>query len=320
MNDEMAVAADPESPRGTEVFECRTLVRSYVHLRVREPGLQARLLASLSDQGQTSPIVVVRDAEGRAVLIDGYRRVHALERLGKDTVIAIVLGLSEADALVYCHRLETSRRRSAMEDGWLLRELHAQGPKLNEIGRALGRTASWVSRRLGLVRALPESAEEAVRRGVVPPHGAMKSLVPLARANRTHCEQLIQHLGAERVTTREIAQLYAAWRSGDREQKERIVSAPRLFLRAARVVAPAEPHDEIGWLVRQLGIASEALARAGESLERATFVDPRVARNARVRRAWWPVSIAWEALRGKLEEEEKNAGPGDASCDLAATE
>ena len=40
-----------------------------------------------------------------------------------------------------------------------------------------------MSRRMALVSALPESAEEAVRSGWVPPHAAMKSLVPLARAN-----------------------------------------------------------------------------------------------------------------------------------------
>jgi ParB-like chromosome segregation protein Spo0J len=316
MDDELEVVADPDTMRGTELIECRRLVKPYTHLRVHEPRVELRLLASISEQGQTSPVIVVRDAEGRRVLIDGYRRVHALERLGRDTVIAIVLGLREADALAYCHRLETSRRRSAMEEGWLLRELGAHGPKLDELGRALGRTASWVSRRMGLVRALPENAEKAVRRGVIPPHGAMKSLVPLARANRTHCEQLVDHLGTEPVTTRQIAHLYAAWRSGDREQRERIVSAPRLFLRASEAVAPSEPRDEIGRLVRELEAAGEALARAEESFERAERFAARVTRHVRVRRAFGSVSVAWDALKGKMDE--GNAGPGDTGCDLAA--
>lgn len=307
MDEAAARTIEPATMRGTVTLECRTLVKTYAHLRVCDPSAHARLSASLCEQGQTSPVIVVRDADGQAVLIDGYRRVTALERLGHDTVSALVLGLSEADALVYCHRLETSRRRSVLEDGWLVRALHQQGPSLHAIGRALGRSASWVSRRLGLVRVLPASVEEAVRRGVVPPHGAMKSLVPLARANTTQCERLIQALGGERLTTRQMATLYAAWRSGDREQKERIAQAPLLLLRAVEVTRAPEPRDEVGWLIRELGAASEALTRAHESLARAVEVDPRVAVTARVRRALGPVATAWEALRSTMEE--PDAGP-----------
>ena len=317
MDDAFATPTDRDTTRGTVTLECRVLVMSYAHLRVREPAAQARLSASLAEAGQLGPIIVVRDAQGRVVLIDGYRRVHALQRLGRDTVVAIVLGLSEADALVYCHRQETSRRRSAVEDGWLLRELQEQGSSLHAIGQALGRSPSWVSRRIGLVRALPERVEETVRRGMVPPDGAMKSLVPLARANRIHCERLMAQLGATRITTRQLAHLYAAWRGGDSEQRERIVSAPLLFLRAAQVVG-TEPKDEIGWLVRELGVAGAALAKVGESLRRATEVDAGAGHTRRVRRAWRPVAAAWDMLRTQVEEQD-DAGPGHPGRDLATT-
>ena len=49
---------------------------------------QRRLLASLADGGQQTPIVVVA-SEGQAdryVVIDGYKRIAALEQLGRDTV------------------------------------------------------------------------------------------------------------------------------------------------------------------------------------------------------------------------------------------
>jgi ParB family transcriptional regulator, chromosome partitioning protein len=307
--------AEPETRAGTITLECRALQLTYAHLRIRDPGAEARLSASMAEAGQTSPVIVVHDAEDRAVLLDGYRRVRALVRLGQDTVSAVALGLSEADALVYCHRQETSRRRSCVEEGWLVRELHGQGPTLQVIGLALGRTPSWVSRRMGLVCALPESVEEAVRRGLVPPHGAMKSLVPLARANKAHCEQLVGALGKGRITTRQVAQLYAAWRAGDGEQRERIVGAPRLFLRAVEASAP-EPGDELGWLLQKLGVAGEALTRAVECFERAAAVDAQVVTSARVRRAIRPLKEAWEGLQIRMEED--HARPRHAGCDLAA--
>jgi len=320
MDEPRPIAADvepePETRPGTVTLECRRLRMTYAHLRIRDVGAEARLLSSMAEVGQSSPVMVVHDAEGCPVLIDGYRRVRVLGRLGQDTVIAVALGLREADALAYCHRQETSRRRSIVEEGWLLRELSGQGAMLSAIGLLLGRSPSWVSRRMALVSALPESVQEAVRRGRVSPHGAMKSLVPLARANKTDCERLIQALGDGRVTTREIAHLYAAWRAGDEALKERIVGAPRLFLRAAAASAP-EPGDESGWLVQKLGVASEALTRAGESLERAAAVDASVVTSARVRRAHRRLRAAWEALHTRMEGD--GAGPRHAGSHLAVT-
>jgi ParB family transcriptional regulator, chromosome partitioning protein len=307
--------AEPATRPGTIRVECRALRLVYAHLRVRDPPAEARLCASMAEAGQTSPVIVVHDVEGCPVLIDGYRRVRALVRLGRDMATAVAMGLSEADALVYSHRQETSRRRSIVEEGWLLRELQGQGLTLSALGQSLGRTPSWVSRRMALVSALPASVEEAVRRGDVPPHGAMKSLVPLARANAAHCEHLVQALGEGRLTTRQLAHLYAAWRAGDGEQRERIVGAPRLFLRAIAASAP-EIGDEVGWLVQKLGAASEALARAGESLERAASVNAEVVTSPRVRRALRPVRAAWESLHTRLEE--GDAGPRHADCDLEA--
>jgi ParB family chromosome partitioning protein len=306
---------EPAPPPGTITLECRALVLRYVGLRIRDAGAEARLAAWMAEAGQTSPVIVVYDADGRPVLLDGYRRVRALVQLGNDTVIAIGLGLSEADGLVYCHRQETSRRRSVVEEGWLVRELLGQGPTLRAIGVALGRTSSWVSRRMALVSALPESAEEAVRSGWVPAHAAMRSLVPLARANRSHCEQLVKALGKERVTTRQMAALYAAWRAGDGEVRERLASAPRLFLRAVEASAP-EPGDEIGWLIQKLGVAGDALTRTGDGLERAASADASVMKSARVRRAIRAMRAAWEALH--LQMEAYDAGSRHADCDLAA--
>ena len=60
-------------------LEFHQLDRRWEHLRVRHPARQRRLLASLADSGQQTPIVVVA-AEGqvdRYVVIDGYKRIAA---------------------------------------------------------------------------------------------------------------------------------------------------------------------------------------------------------------------------------------------------
>jgi hypothetical protein len=83
------------------------------------------VLASIAQVGQQLPIVVVRDAQV-PVVVDGYKRVRALRRLRHDTVVAIAWELSEADALVLERLLRAGSADSAIEQGWLLREMGAR--------------------------------------------------------------------------------------------------------------------------------------------------------------------------------------------------
>lgn len=305
--DALAAALDmaPESAspcRGTLDIELRCLDRSYAHLRVLDPRVRARLCASLSLEGQRHPVLVVGRELGRYVLIDGYHRVDGLVRLGHDTVKALLLDMSEPEALSYCHRMQSAVQRSALEDGWLVAELHQQGQSLAQIGQALNRSTSWVSRRLGLARALPEKASAVVRRGAIPAHGAMKSLVPLARANKVHCERLCEQLGDARLSTRQIGQIYAAYRAGDVEQRERIANAPLLFLEAKRAITRLEPDGAAGALVHALDAASLSLQRAADSARRAWRLEPPSLSNAAVERAGARCTHAYEELVRHLEE------------------
>ena len=82
-------------------LEFHQLDRRWEHLRGGAPS-GGRLLASLADSGQQTPIVVVA-VEGEAdryVVIDGYKRIAALEQLGQDTVEAVVWPISEAAAVL----------------------------------------------------------------------------------------------------------------------------------------------------------------------------------------------------------------------------
>lgn len=305
--DALPAALEPAPPsasprHGPIDVELRCLERSYAHLRVLDPRVQARLSASLSLEGQRHPVLVVRREVARYVLIDGYHRVDGLARLGRDTVVALVLAMSEPEALSYCHRMQSAGHRSALEDGWLVAELHQRGQSLTQIGQGLDRSVSWVSRRLGLSRALPEKASAVVRRGGVPAHGAMKSLVPLARANEVHCERLCDQLGEARLSTRQLGQIYAAYRAGDAEQRERIANAPLLWLEAKRAITRPEPDGAAGALVRALEAASLSLQRAADSARRAWRLDPPSLSNAAVERAGARCTHAYEALVRHLEE------------------
>ena len=83
------------------------------------------MLASLAESGQQTPIVVVvsQDNRDRYLVIDGHKRVAALELLGRDTVEATLWPMSEAEALLLSNLLRSGPRESALEQGWLLAEM-----------------------------------------------------------------------------------------------------------------------------------------------------------------------------------------------------
>jgi len=119
---------------------------------------QRRLLASLAEARRRRRIVCAATGEAdRYLVIDGYKRIAALQQLGRDTVEAVVWPMSEAEALLLDRSLRLSEQETALEQGWLLQELEQRfGYGLDELARRFDRSVSWVSRRLALVELLPE--------------------------------------------------------------------------------------------------------------------------------------------------------------------
>lgn len=218
-------------------LEFHQLDRRWEHLRVRHPGRQRRLLASLAESGQQMPIVVVgsQGEPERYLVIDGYKRIIALQQLGRDTVEAVVWPMSEAAALLLDRSLRFSEQETALEQGWLLAELEQRfGYGLDELARRFDRSVSWVSRRLALVELLPESIQQQVREGNIAAHAAMKFLVPVARISFEDCERMAAIFVRHHCDTRQAGELYAAWRKGSSLTRKRILSEPELFFKTQR--------------------------------------------------------------------------------------
>jgi ParB-like chromosome segregation protein Spo0J len=267
-------------------------------LRIHDGEQRRRMIGSVAEIGQQVPVIVVRDAE-RLVLIDGYLRVEALRRLHHDTVTATAWPLTEIDALVH-HRHLAITKRGAIEDAWLLGRLREHGLTMDDLARRLCRSKSWVSRRLGLLDTLAATAQERVRMGAVPPQAAMKYLVPLARANKRQCEQLLAGLGDMQVSVRELGALYTAWKRADRAGKQRIVAEPLLFLRALSATT-TDTDDESPSLHKDLTTLAAIAWRAGRRVRDGGRFP------AELTRAWRAASEAFAALGAAIEE--IHAGP-----------
>ena len=225
-------------------LEFHQLDQRWAHLRVRHPARQRRLLASLAESGQQTPIVVVAaDSQAdRYVVIDGYKRIAALEQLGRDTVEAVVWPMSEAAAVLLDRSLRLSGHETALEVGWLLAELEQRfGYGFEELARRFDRSVSWVSRRLALVEVLPEAIQQQVREGKILAQVALKFLVPVARQSLEDCQRMAAIFALHHCDTREAGQLYAAWRKGSPAIRKRILDDPELFFKAQRQTQEKAP-------------------------------------------------------------------------------
>lgn len=267
-------------------LEFHQLDRRWEHLRVRHLGRQRRLLASLAESGQQTPIVVVA-AEGqpdRYVVIDGYKRILALEQLSRDTVEAVVWPMSEAAAVLLDRSLRLSEHETALEVGWLLAELERRFDYgLDELARRFDRSVSWVSRRLALVEVLPEAIQQQVREGKILAQVALKFLVPVARQSLEDCQRMATIFAQHHCDTREAGQLYAAWRKGSPAIRKRILDDPGLFLKTQRQAQEKVPAGVGAELLRDLEMVVAIVNRAQRRLTgaAATELDSQQSRAAR---------------------------------------
>jgi ParB family transcriptional regulator, chromosome partitioning protein len=266
-------------------LEFHQLERRWEHLRVRHPARQRRLLASLAESGQQTPIVVVaaEGAEDRYVVIDGYKRIAALEQLGRDTVEAVAWPMSEAAAVVLDRSLRLSEHETALEVGWLLTELEQRfGYSLDELACRFDRSVRWVTRRLALVELLPEAIQQQVREGKVTAQIAMKFLVPVARQSLEDCQRMAAIFAQHQCDTRDSGQLYAAWRKGSAAIRKRILDAPDLFFKTQRQAQEKAPAGSGGELLRDLEMVAAMVNRAHRRLAgaAATKVDQQQSKAA----------------------------------------
>ena len=216
-------------------LEFHVLDLKYEPIKGRNRKMEKRLLASLIDQGQLSPIIVLggKGDPPKYVVMDGFKRIRALKRSGQDTVKAVVWPEDEVSALIAINHLQRTVDRMALEDAYLIKVLRDyHGLSYEEIGRRLGRSKSWVGRRLGLLTVLPVWLQDQIRTGVLQCYAAERYILPLARANPKDAQDLVKNIRPLNLSTRDIGELYAAWRDNGASGRELIVCSPHVFLRA----------------------------------------------------------------------------------------
>lgn len=302
-------------------LERHQLELRYEALRRRDHRRERQVLASLAEHGQQQPIVVVQ-SEQRWVVIDGYKRVRGLHRLAQDTVWALQWEIDEPVALMIEQLMRRADAQDPLQQGWLLQELSQRfGLSEGQLGERFDKSQSWVSRRLGLIKSLSIEIQDAVRKGRIIPHAAMKYLVPMARANASAASALASAIAPLRLSTRQVGVLYQGWSQGTDKSRELIMSNPLLFLRAHEQALSEARTNTSGAkrLVQDFESIAATAASARRRLVRGQWLQLLAADRQAAREALRRARAECDALFARMDKEDDDARPGDARGDSAAT-
>jgi predicted transcriptional regulator len=187
------------------VFDLR-----YESYRMKNPALERRLLASITERGIEEPLEGVDTPAGK-ILLNGFKRYRCAKKLGLDSVPYVTLAADEVAGILTMLRTANNRALSIIEQARFiddLRNLH----KLNvaEIAETLSRSKAWVSMRLGLIGELSDTMREKIFSGAFPVYSYMYTIRPFMRMNAVKKEELEEFVAAvsgNKLSVREIEQL-----------------------------------------------------------------------------------------------------------------
>ncbi len=233
--------------------------------RYRLPCSQAEreMARSLREHGQLSAIVVcLRD--GRAELIDGFKRLRAARELGDvRTLCARIVEADERAAKIAIYTLNCAGGRpKEIEEAWIIHALVTEdGLSQIEVAERLGRHKSWVCRRLALIEKLCGQALEDVKLGVLSATAA-REMSRLPRGNQT---ELLEAVHREDLTSREIeAVVDLLLASTGESQRQFVLAHPREALSQAegRQIPASDPRLSPAGnrICRKVGLLRDLLA------------------------------------------------------------
>jgi ParB-like chromosome segregation protein Spo0J len=161
--------------RMTNQVELASLDLRYESFRLKQPGLEERLLASILQRGIQEPLEGVDLPAAQAgvqqtqVLLNGFKRYRCARRLRLATVPFSSLGGDEAAAILGLLKLSNNRTLSILEQAAFIAELkNGRGLNVAEIAAELSRSKSWVTMRLGLMAEMSQAVRQQLFAGAFP--------------------------------------------------------------------------------------------------------------------------------------------------------
>ena len=234
-----------------EDVEIAKMGERYAAFRIVNLKADEAMAKSMKKYGQPSPVVCARIGD-RYEVVDGFKRLRACRRIGKETLKARIVEAADRVLKAAVIQLNRSRSISELEEAMVLSSLYREdGLSQTEIAVLLGRHKSWVSRRISLIEKLSDEVRQDVRLGLLP-QSMGRELAMLPRGNQKEAANaIIRH----RLSTREATKLIAYLLSRPKWDYHCILASPW------EAVGPRE-HRPTGFALRLVSFAHACTAVA----------------------------------------------------------
>ncbi len=229
-----------------KVIEPHSLDLHFSHVRLHSSHALSQLTNSIEQHGQCVAAIVVPTDEKRFVLIDGYLRLKAIQRLGQDTLKVEIWKTKPLQALFLLFASQQSSKLKIIEEAMLLREIQSRYSCSQEtLANRIGRSASWLSYRLSLINDLPENILKAVYQGKLSTWAASRIFAPFARANAQHAEQFLNYLIKHYHSTREQQQFFEHYQTNNHQVRDKMIAAPDLFFKSQKMISQTKQAKQL---------------------------------------------------------------------------
>ena len=247
----------------TRPLAVAALGERYRRYRLADAAAEAAMARSLCQYGQLAPVTACwRD--GRAELLDGFKRRTAAAEVGWQTLSVRVLEMDERVAKAAIYGLNcVGRRPQELEGAWIVQALvREDGLSQVEAAQLLGKHKSWVCRRLAMLERLGVEAQAELRLGLLSA-GLARQLTRLPVGNQA---AVLTAARRDSLTAVEVQGVVDLLRGASLEQEAYVLlQDPRAALQqAAGVPLPArDPRlsPAANRLARQLGLLLDLLSR-----------------------------------------------------------
>lgn len=197
----------------------------YEGYRMKNPGLEERLLGSISQRGIEAPLEGVEVGPVR-ILLNGFKRYRCARKLQLRLVPYVSLGQDEVSGIVNLLRISNPKALGILEQAAFIDELkHTRQLSLTDIAEQLSRSKSWVSMRVGLIAQMSVTVRAKLFSGAFPAYSYLYLLRRFMRMNGVTGEQVDQFvtaLSGKKLSVREIEQLAHGYFRGPESFRQEI--------------------------------------------------------------------------------------------------
>jgi len=209
-------------------IEIQYINRRYESLRLKDPYREKLLYMSIAEEGIRDPVQGIMHNENSIILIDGYKRIRCLIKMGIYIVPFVTIGATEAEGLLNIIRLSNANKLTTLEEAVIIDELNQKlGLAVSDIAKRVERSNAWVSVRLGIVNEMSECVKESLLRGEFPMRSYMYTLQHFTRVNsipQAEVEKFVKAVSAKGYSTRDIELFAYGYFRGGNELKEQILN------------------------------------------------------------------------------------------------